>query len=343
VAPEYLFKERGDGTMKSLISINGTEVLPLAGIANKLVVVCNEGGQFLTYRSDQYGFNNPRNLWREAPVDIVAVGDSYVQGWCVAPDDSFVALIRKHYPSTMNLGMEGYGPLLMLATLKEYAQTVRPRIVLWFYYEGNDLANLRRERKTPLLQHYLTNDFSQGLLARQKEIDSALDAHIKAARKANGVLTRLNEIAASLKELPGKARSIIALSQLRARFGLVQGKETYRRFGPTPASIRDSAEIELLGDILVKAKESVSAWGGSLYFVYLTAQPRYIPEQIYYDRDQVLQKAHDAGLPVIDLFPTFQAQKDPLDLFALRLQSHYNREGHHLVAEEVLRSISVGR
>ena len=47
--PQALLKEQKDGTTKSVISINGVEVLPLASIANKLTVLCNESGQFLTY------------------------------------------------------------------------------------------------------------------------------------------------------------------------------------------------------------------------------------------------------------------------------------------------------
>ncbi len=55
----------------------------------------------------------------------------------------------------------------------------------------------------------------------------------------------------------------------------------------------------------------------------------------------VLSAVNNAGLPVIDIHPIFLAQKDPLSLFALRLADHYNEAGHRLVAEEVLRSLSL--
>ena len=136
--PQPLLKEQKDGTMKSVISIDGVEVLPLASIAIKLTVLCNESGQFVTYQSDQHGFNNPQYVWH-TPIDIVAVGDSFTQGYCVAPDSNFVSVIRQRYPGALNLGIEGDGPLVMLATLKEYAALFRPKVVLWFYFEGNDL------------------------------------------------------------------------------------------------------------------------------------------------------------------------------------------------------------
>lgn len=53
-----LFADR-DGDRKSFISIGGTEVIPLAGISNKLTLLCNENGQWVAYKSDAHGFNNP--------------------------------------------------------------------------------------------------------------------------------------------------------------------------------------------------------------------------------------------------------------------------------------------
>ena len=38
----------------------------------------------------------------------------------------------------INLGKGGNGPILEYAALKEYGEPLRPRIVLWFYFE-NDL------------------------------------------------------------------------------------------------------------------------------------------------------------------------------------------------------------
>jgi hypothetical protein len=56
LSPHELLKEQNDGTMKSATTaVNGTELLPLASMAGKLTVVCNEGGEYLTYTSDRTG------------------------------------------------------------------------------------------------------------------------------------------------------------------------------------------------------------------------------------------------------------------------------------------------
>jgi hypothetical protein len=343
IFPQILLKEQKDGTRKSLISIDGREVLPLAGMAEKSIVVCNEGGEFLIYTSDRHGFNNPPHVW-DAPIDIVAVGDSYVQGYCVGTDENFVSVIRKHHPGTLNLGMAGNGPLVMLATIKEYAEIVKPKVVLWFYCEGNDLTDLRSERQNPLLAQYLTNnEFSQGLFNRQAEIDRALAAYLETIPKVSTWSMKLEEIWDRIQNPTYRyLKNIVKLGQLRQTLGFVY--ENYVTF-PGNETIeprrQDAPQIELLFNVLLRAKKLVGEWGGSLYFIYLPTRYRYAPaEGSAPNRYAVVGAASKAGLPVIDMHPIFAAQKDPLNLFPLRLAGHYTEEGHRLVAQEVLRSIS---
>lgn len=45
--------------------------------------------------------------------------------------------------------------LFGLASLVEYGPILRPKLVAWFFYEGNDLIDLELERRSPLLMRYL--------------------------------------------------------------------------------------------------------------------------------------------------------------------------------------------
>jgi len=143
-------------------------------------------------------------------------------------------------------------------------------------------------------------------------------------------------------------KAIAMLSQLRERLRLVFGTRQNYRKGTQPVdqtlNSAHNAEIDLFGKILSEAKESISAWGGKLFFIYLPQWHRYAnPQSAEKNRDRVLLLASTIGLHVIDIHRTFKAQNDPLALFPLRLRSHYNEEGHRLVAEEVLRSIALGK
>ena len=57
------------------------------------------------------------------------------------------------------------------------------------------------------------------------------------------------------------------------------------------------------------------------------------------DKKEILDLATTLGFPIIDIDRVFQAQSDPLALFALRMADHYNVDGHRLVAETILKSI----
>src|SRR5262249_47708666 len=104
LSPTNLLEDEQNGTRRSMVAIHGSETLPLTGIANELTVYCNESGSYMMYESDEHGFHNPRGIWASTSIDIVALGDSFTQGSCVPSDKNAVALIRRSYPATLNLG-----------------------------------------------------------------------------------------------------------------------------------------------------------------------------------------------------------------------------------------------
>jgi len=334
VLPRVLLEQQPDGSQRSLISINGAEVLPLSGISNKVTVLCNETGAYTIYESDEHGFHNPKGVWDAGRVDVAALGDSFTQGACVPSDENFVALIRQRYPSTLNLGISGSGPLLMLATLHEYAAYFKPKVVLWFYCEGNDLTELNQEARAPLLMHYLTGSFQQDLFNQQVNIDNALRHYVESYIDIR--LRELMEVERRESKIRwmGSLGATIKLTNLRSRLGLIYGQSSEKK--------KKEVQIDLLRDTLLQAKTSISAWDGRLYFVYLPSWERYgKPELANENRDSVLALVKTLGLPVIDLHSAFQAQSDPLAFFPFRKPGHYTVEGNRLVAQEVLRALAL--
>ena len=320
----------------------GDELLPLGGVSNRPTVVCNEGFGHLIYESDERGFHNPKGLWTVGQIEIAALGDSYVQGFCVPPDKNFVSLIRKQYPNTLNTGIAAFGPLEMLAVVKEYLHFVKPRVVLWFYYEGNDLKDLDRARSSTLLMGYL-RDGNQGLWNRQGEIDRVLAKYIAKEiekGKLSRMLEELSEEFADTTELLLKLRGILKLARTRQALGLTFGQaevnpeDAYR--GPSDYT----PELKhLFQQVLLETKNSVTRWGGSLYFVYL---PTFRNDwtKVRKDRKETMELVRALEIPIIDIHQVFQSHSDPVGLFTLRMHNHYNIEGHRLVAEKVLESIA---
>jgi hypothetical protein len=336
VIPVGLLKKQEDGSRKSELSIHGSEFLPLGGISNKVVPSCNEIGRSLNYESDEHGFHNPKGIWQSNRADVVAVGDSFAQGGCAPSDKIFVALIRERYPLTLNLAMAGDGPLMKLATLKEYLPFLRPKIVLWFHFEGSDADDLIKEQQSPLLMRYLESNFSQKLIKRQAEIDRVLTDYVQRemSKQRAGAPTE-----AASDKIRISFMEISKLGNWRRKLGLIFGEQAVQ--GDKTFTEDD---MTLFRTILSQAKNSVAAFGGTLYFVSLPAWERYGNPQVanmtftkY--RDRVLALAKDLGIPTIDIDVGFKAQKDPLSLFPFRRFGHYNEEGHRVVAETVLKAI----
>ena len=150
----------------------GGAIFPLGGISHKTTVLGKEGGSWSIYESDEHGFNNPKGLYKKKGADIVLIGDSFCEGYGVKPNENIAAVIRKSGPKVINFSKGGSGPLAELGRLKEYAEVIRPKIVLLGYFEGNDLYDLQEEMKSPLLMGYLNDDdFNQNLISKQAEID----------------------------------------------------------------------------------------------------------------------------------------------------------------------------
>ena len=311
--------------------VGGRHIFPLSGISAKTTVFCNESGTYSVYMSDEHGFNNPRGLYQFGGSDAVVIGDSFAQGFCVRPGEDIAGQLRNRSIRALNLAMAGSGPLIELAILTEYASVLRPKTVLWVYFEGNDQTNLLKEQTVPFLRRYLDDNFSQGLFDRQMEMDEdVLTPFLTEAE------TRERD-----KDQPQNATMrdtvvarILRLYHLRTRLALNT---------PPPAPPSPVPSL-LFRTILAKAKDRVSAWGGQFFFVYLTDFTRYSTnpanhDQLYH-RGEVLAIVKDLNIPLIDFHEVLGKQPDPLTVFPFRLHSHYNAEGYRLLADSIAERLS---
>jgi PAS domain S-box-containing protein len=92
-------------------------------------------------RYDQNGFRNDRDL---PHAEIAVIGDSYVESQMIpGPMLATTRLSEMTLQTVANLGQSGFGPQQELAVLKRYALPLRPRFIVWVFYEGNDLADAR--------------------------------------------------------------------------------------------------------------------------------------------------------------------------------------------------------
>lgn len=316
IYPSYLIT-RPDLFSNNGASINGGVILPLAGISARTTALCNESGYWAIYDSDEFGFRNPKGIWGKS-IDIAVVGDSFSHGNCVNDGNDWVSIIRKKYPMTVNLAMGGNGPLYELATIKEYLTSVKPKIVIWEYYEANE-TRINAEYAIPTLKRYLDEpDYKQNIMLKQVDVDFFLEQIV-------------NQAAAPPKEqaLHSKIASFLFLKHLRPRLGIHSAVKAH-----------SNPNMLILRKALAEGRRVVESWGGVLYFVYLPSAlglTSAAPPDWYATREEVISSAKSEGLQVIDLYPVFKGYQDPLQFFPYRAPLHYNEEGYKVVGDTIIK------
>ncbi len=313
--------------------LHSQPLIPLGGVSDAYTVVQNEFGYWFTYQSDERGFHNPPGLHAPGPLEVVLLGDSCTQGCSVRSEESFAALLRADYPRTLNLGLRGNGPLTELASLREYGAPHRPRAVLWFFYEGNDLADLEQEKRTDLAR-YLEPGYRQPLYAETHELNQALArwADQQVAREANYVVGQRD-----LRHYEPWT-SILLFRRLRQARALLQGgPDAALPLAGDPGSQAARVaqpDFDTFGTVLARAREEVRGWGGTLVFFYLPQYSRYSDPSRYQDPCvPVPALVRRLGIPFVDLRDSFRRVPDPLALFPFREAGHYTPEGYRLVAD----------
>jgi hypothetical protein len=325
------FPPRRQVHMGRALEAEGAPLFALAGPSRSLIVDCNETGAWLVYRSDEHGFRNPPGLYDGGRLDVAVVGDSFAHGTCVADGEDVAGVLRAAGLRSLNLGEPGNGPLVELATVREFAAPLRARLVAWLWFEGNDVADLADEVRLPLLRVYLDDGgFGQGLLARQPAVDRAVTRFLERQRRRAEARERARAPAGARPAAHPLLRFAL-LGQLRTSIARAR-----RRLARPPEPVLDAA---LLRDILAAARDATRAAGGRLLFVTLPpwerfGQPRAAVRQP--ERSEaVLALARELGLATLDGVEILERDGDPLELFPFRGRGHYTPAGYRRLAEAI--------
>lgn len=309
-------------TVRALNTALGTTHLRdavLGGVAGSRVALCSDAGRTVAYRADRFGFRNPAAALARPPR-LMVIGDSFVEGICLPDGQDLVDQVRRRSAATLGFGMRGAGPLLELAMLGRYGPLLKPRWVVFGFYEGNDWGDLAGELQTPWANEALADGASFG-----QPIDSARNARAMAQVQRWGNARPPDYLSMLHKAHVG--RNVLALHQTWTQLGLGYPKAA----GPIPDYDR----------VLARARAIASRWGARLAILYVPATSRFfglLPHQFVHD--QVLRRvttaaaAHD--IPVIDTTPRLAEQTDPMGLYA---QGHLSARGADLVAAMLTRSL----
>lgn len=302
IYPNILYKN------KSFISENN--ILPLSGISDVKTLLCNTNQNIypVFYFSDNHGFRN--NLKDYKNLSLVLTGDSFTHGYCEDYDLNY--FLNKKGVKTLNLGIQGNGPLSALGTMREY--NVASKSLVYVYHE-NDLNDLESEKKSFLI-NYLDPNFLQNLKNKRKDIDNILIDHhsksfnINEKRKKN-FLNFLNR----------DIRDIIFLYNIRRLYKIYFNNEAVK-ISDVNYDFRLFEKILLLMDKEAKKKNQ------KFYIVFTPSTFKYhFKKEIYPERTKILKLAKKLNINVIDFDYIISKENDYRKLFNLS-DGHYNQLGY---------------
>jgi hypothetical protein len=299
---------------KNFFKIDNKNLFSLAGISNSRTIYCNENGYYSEYLSDRYGFNNPDHEWDEEKIDILLLGDSFVHGACINPPNDIASVLRRiSQQSVLNLGFRGNGPVMNYATLKEYFPE-KTKKIFWFYYEGNDLIDLKVNRKNKILQDYLvTNDFKQNLKNYQSKIDKITKKKIHAALNIRNYINY---------------KHIFILHNIR----LLINKNIINK---------DNKNLNVFFEILKKSKEFADINDSEFYLVYLPTYKRYVGNFNNQNYEKIIKFSKDNKIFFIDIHKNvFSETKNPKEFFPFEMGGHYNIKGYDVIAKYIFDKIN---
>tara|TARA_X000000950_G_C13875176_1_gene644555 strand:- start:327 stop:1511 length:1185 start_codon:yes stop_codon:yes gene_type:complete len=281
--------------------INEKDLFLLSLTPNKNYISSNENGYFASFSADRYGFNNPDNQWDKSEIDIILVGDSFVEGVGVNRPHDIASVLRNLGSDVLSLGLSGYGPLKNYAVVKEYLKPNHKK-VFYLHYEGNDLTDLKEELKNNFLTKYLDKNFKQNLYDNNFYLEPT------------GLWKGFLKIFYSRKLILGYLKL----------YGLTSVKKDF-----TEKNFNDFEKV--LSDLNKYIKKNNSEF----YFVYLPERSRYYVDKDYIDQfDQVMNVAKKLNIPIIDMKEVFSKEKNVMDLFA-QYGGHYSHLGYKKVATSI--------
>jgi hypothetical protein len=278
----------------------------------------------LTY--DSNGFRNARDLKQ---ADIAVLGDSFIMGAKVTNDQLMTEILsRLQGRAVINLAQPGYGPQQELITLKRYALPVRPRFVVWAFFEGNDLEDFVRYEEVKAT--WSTDAESFHAFRHRSFISNAVST---AYRLFNPKPRKpAPPIAGTVQSLDGKARSI------------------YFDYPGLALSADDEKALERIGSALREAGENCVRHGARLIVVFVPTKFRVYgaistpgSESIWNswvlndlpDRLRQIVNKIPSSSSFLDLTPSFQERAPNGELLYYADDSHWSPEGHELAARTI--------
>lgn len=270
---------------------------------------------------DENGFRNPPGRTR---ADVVLVGDSFLEAGLVSFEETIPARLERALGVTVqNFGCSGYGPQQERIALERYGLPLRPKSIVWFFFEGNDLLDVPRyeeARRTGGQDPRKTRFLERSLVAN---------------------LARRIALFVDRPRLRDSAEA-------ERRMGRSGSTRIYFAFPGLPLSDEERASLVKAQDAIRSAAESSRAAGARFLLAFVPTKFRAHEGLVEFAPDalcatwrsnelpQLLARfAEDAGIEWIDLTPPLRASVEKGELPYFPDDGHWSPSGQAVAAAAI--------
>jgi hypothetical protein len=323
---------------RSPIVFDGRDVLPLAGVPDVLTVYCPTPDlDWVTYHSDEFGFRNPAPAGLTTLPEFALLGDSFVQGFCVPDRFTYRSQLSALGP-TVSYGVNGTSALTQLAIYREYIKQLKPHHLIWFFYEGNDLADYVAERTWPALRAYLEPTYTQDLVRLNGTISVALK-HLIDQELTSKEVAAVAHDSSTDRGLLDLASDFWLLRRTRTLLALM-----WRQPRPDLAMLPSltEADWQSISRVWREVIDSQHAQGGQITFVYIPAHWRFFaadPAPFTALEHRVVSLWLSLGVDYLSLSKAVEGSKSPLayyDSTSFYEGIHFNTDGYELTGQAII-------
>ena len=290
--------------------------------------------QPLVFTYDRWGYRNAEDLDQ---ADVVLIGDSYVEGWYVSDEHTTARRLQEQLnQSVANLGIAGYGTMQELRVLQRDAMRFHPKVVIWFFFEGNDLYDderfenfLNAASPEPPDRTASPLGMAQAHGWRQRSFTLALWRQLR--RWMHPIMPNHTPYFGRLVAPKGGERTVYFSSYAAIPWTpwVANRWETARdRLAQAVAFCRSRGIHLLIAFVPIKFRVYQP-------FIDLEAHSPCHTWTLWPIVERFMAFCQSAGIPCLDLTPLFQAAMRHGILPYSDVDSHWSPEGHQLVADHL--------
>lgn len=288
-----------------------------------------ESGKYeLIYAVDNYGFRENQDELHEN-TDYVLLGDSFIMSVCENKPYDFKSQLQilSRDKTFLNLGVGADNYVRQLATLTEVTQKTNFNSLIWFFYEGNDYND--EFNKYEFYKKKIRPNHNE----RKKNIDKndRNDDYYKVNKKF--VISNFYKLKVWLAE---EVNGLSSLLKILKKYETLLNNTEYEQVLKIAKNYLDKKKIRERYIYYIPSWQRLSNFKSNKIGFY-SKNPQI--EQLDILKKNVKKISEENGFIFVDGENKFMDLNDPLNVFHYRLNTHFNKDGYKIFAEDVFEKI----